>query len=52
MKSARGTLARSLGAHGYGPVADPSELGGVLERAVADVERGEVAVVDVVTQSR
>lgn len=41
------TFARSLGARGYGPVRTPTELKDALERAVPDVEAGEVAVVDV-----
>ena len=45
-------MARSLGVHAEGPIADPSELGPALERAVAVVKSGEPALVDVVTQVR
>ena len=45
-------MARSLGVHAEGPIADPADLGPALERAVAVVKRGEPALVDVVTQVR
>ena len=40
-------LARSQGAKGFGPVKNAAELEKVLKEAVAAVEAGEVAVVDV-----
>jgi thiamine pyrophosphate-dependent acetolactate synthase large subunit-like protein len=40
-------FARSLGARGYGPVRTPVDLKDALDRAIPDVEAGEVAVVDV-----
>lgn len=40
------SLARSLGAWSEGPVRDPDSLSDVLQRAVATVEDGGVAVVD------
>jgi acetolactate synthase I/II/III large subunit len=46
------TLARSMGVYGEGPITNPVELGPALKRAVARVERGETALVDVVTQPR
>jgi acetolactate synthase I/II/III large subunit len=46
------TLARSMGVYGEGPITDPKDLGPALQRAVARVERGETALVDVVTQPR
>src|SRR6185295_20034811 len=46
------TLARSMGVYAEGPVTDPKDLGPALKRAVARVERGETALVDVVTQPR
>ena len=46
------TLARSMGVYGEGPITDPKDLGPALRRAVARVERGETALVDVVTQPR
>jgi len=45
-------LARSLGVHAEGPIADPKELGGAIKRALDVVKRGEPALVDVVTQPR
>lgn len=46
------TLARSMGLYGEGPITNPADLGPALRRAVARVERGETALVDVVTQPR
>jgi acetolactate synthase I/II/III large subunit len=46
------TLARSMGVYGEGPITDPKDLGPALKRAVARVEAGETALVDVVTQPR
>jgi thiamine pyrophosphate-dependent acetolactate synthase large subunit-like protein len=40
-------LARSQGAQGFGPVTKTSDLIVTFEQAIAAVERGEVAVVDV-----
>jgi thiamine pyrophosphate-dependent acetolactate synthase large subunit-like protein len=45
-------LARSLGVHAEGPIADPKELGGAIARALDVVKRGEPALVDVVSQPR
>jgi acetolactate synthase I/II/III large subunit len=45
-------LAKSMGLYGEGPITDPNELGPALKRAVERVEKGEPAVVDVVTQPR
>ena len=45
-------LARSMGVYSEGPITDPKELGPALKRAVGRVERGETALVDVVTQPR
>jgi thiamine pyrophosphate-dependent acetolactate synthase large subunit-like protein len=45
-------LARSMGLHGEGPISNPNDLGPALRRAVERVERGEAALVDVVTQPR
>lgn len=42
-------LARSQGAWGEGPIANPDELPALLRRAVQVVEQGQVAVVDVQT---
>ena len=46
------TLARSMGLYSEGPITDPQELGPAIRRAVERVERGETALVDVVTQPR
>ena len=45
-------LAQSMGVHGEGPISDPRELGPAIRRALEVVERGEPALVDVVTQPR
>jgi acetolactate synthase I/II/III large subunit len=45
-------LAQSMGMYGEGPIADPKDLGPALKRALDVVNRGEPAVVDVVTQPR
>lgn len=42
--------ARSYGAWSAGPVTDPAELASALKQAVAEVENGSVAVVEVRTQ--
>jgi acetolactate synthase-1/2/3 large subunit len=46
------TVARGMGAHGEGPIVDPSDLAPALKRALAAVKRGQPAVVDVVTDPR
>jgi thiamine pyrophosphate-dependent acetolactate synthase large subunit-like protein len=43
-------LARAQGAQGFGPITRVSDLGGALEEAIAVVEKGGVAVVDVRTE--
>jgi thiamine pyrophosphate-dependent acetolactate synthase large subunit-like protein len=45
------TLARAFGVHGEGPVTDPAELPGALARALAVVEAGRPALVDVVIEA-
>jgi thiamine pyrophosphate-dependent acetolactate synthase large subunit-like protein len=40
-------MARAQGAQGFGPVGDPAKLAAVLEQAIAVVDSGGVAVVDV-----
>ena len=45
-------LARSMGLYSEGPITDPKDLGPALKRAAERVEKGEVALVDVVTQPR
>jgi len=46
------TVARGMGVHGEGPVTDPKDLGPALQRALEVVQKGEPALVDVVTQPR
>jgi acetolactate synthase-1/2/3 large subunit len=43
-------IARGYGAWAAGPIVDPAELAGVFREAVAQVEKGNVAVVEVRTQ--
>jgi acetolactate synthase-1/2/3 large subunit len=45
-------LAQSMGLYAEGPVTDPKDLGPAIGRAIAAVERGEPALIDVVTQPR
>jgi hypothetical protein len=45
-------MAESFGVHGEGPITDPAELRGALERGIARVKRGEPVLIDVVTQPR
>jgi thiamine pyrophosphate-dependent acetolactate synthase large subunit-like protein len=40
-------MGRAQGAVGFGPVTRPAELAAVLEKAIAEVDAGKVAVVDV-----
>ena len=46
------TLARGYGAWSEGPVTDPDEFTNALKRAVAEVDGGAVAVLDVRTSPR
>jgi len=46
------TLARGLGLYGEGPITNPNDVGPALQRAVARVEKGETALVDIVMQPR
>jgi acetolactate synthase-1/2/3 large subunit len=45
-------LAQSMGVHAEGPITDPKDLGPALKRAIAVVQGGDPALVDVVTQPR
>ena len=40
-------MGRAQGAVGFGPVLKPTDLAGVLQKAIAEVDAGNVAVVDV-----
>ena len=46
------TLARAFNVAGFGPVADPAQLGPTLDAAIEVVRSGAPAVVDVITQPR
>ena len=46
------TVAKGFGVYAEGPITDPNDLGPALARAVAIVERGEPALVDVITDPR
>ena len=45
-------IARALGVDAFGPITEPSQLGSSLEKAIALVEEGKPAVVDIITQPR
>ncbi len=45
-------LAQSMGVHAEGPITNPNDLGPAIARAITVVERGEPALVDVITQPR
>ncbi len=45
-------IAQGLGVHAEGPITSPADLGPAIRRAMDVVERGEPALVDVVTQPR
>ena len=46
------TIARGFGIYAEGPIEDPAQLAGALERAIAVVKEGKPALVDVVTAGR
>jgi acetolactate synthase-1/2/3 large subunit len=45
-------LARSMGCWGEGPIDNPNDVGPALRRAIAEVKKGRVALVDTITQHR
>jgi acetolactate synthase I/II/III large subunit len=45
-------LAQGMGVFAEGAITDPKDLGPALKRAIAVVERGEPALVDVISQGR
>jgi acetolactate synthase-1/2/3 large subunit len=47
-----GALARSMGCYGEGPIEKPSEVRSALQRALAEVKKGRLALVDTITQHR
>ena len=44
------TLAKSMGCYGEGPIADPNDVKPALLRALAEVKKGRLALVDTITQ--
>ena len=40
-------MARAQGAVGFGPITKPADLPAALEKAIAEVDAGGVAVIDV-----
>ena len=47
-----GALARSMGCYGEGPIDNPKDIRPALERAIAEVKKGRLALVDTITQHR
>ncbi len=47
-----GALARSLGCYGEGPIDRPADIRPALQRALAEVKNGRLALVDTITQQR
>lgn len=45
-------LAESMGCYGEGPITKPEDVGPAVKRALAEVKKGRVALVDVITQHR
>lgn len=47
-----GALARAMGCYGEGPVEKPADIRPALVRALAEVKKGRVALVDTITRHR
>ncbi len=47
-----GALARSMGCYGEGPIDKPQDIRPALLRALAEVKKGRLALVDTITQHR
>jgi acetolactate synthase-1/2/3 large subunit len=47
-----GALARAMGCYGEGPIEHPKDVRPALERALAEVKKGRLALVDTITQHR
>jgi acetolactate synthase-1/2/3 large subunit len=45
-------LARAMGCYGEGPIDSPKDVRPALERALAEVKKGRLALVDTITQHR
>ena len=46
------TMAKAYGMYAEGPISDPGDLGGAIQRGVERVKKGEPVLIDVVTQPR
>jgi acetolactate synthase I/II/III large subunit len=46
------TLAKSMGWHAEGPIEDPREVAGALQRAIERVSAGQPALIDTITRKR
>ena len=47
-----GGLARAMGCYGEGPIDKPQDVRPALLRALAEVKKGRLALVDTITQHR
>jgi thiamine pyrophosphate-dependent acetolactate synthase large subunit-like protein len=45
-------MAQAYGQYAEGPITDPKDLAPAFQRAIAQVKKGEPALIDVVTQPR
>ena len=45
-------ISRALSVDAFGPISEPDQLGSTLDKAIAIVEGGKPAVVDIITQPR
>jgi thiamine pyrophosphate-dependent acetolactate synthase large subunit-like protein len=45
-------ISRALSVDAFGPITEPDQLGSTLDKAIALVEQGKPAVVDIITQPR
>jgi acetolactate synthase I/II/III large subunit len=45
-------ISHALSVEAFGPIAEPDQLGSVLDKAIAIVEQGKPVVVDIITQPR
>ena len=43
-------LARATGYYGEGPIEEPADIRSALERALAEVKKGRLALIDTITQ--
>jgi thiamine pyrophosphate-dependent acetolactate synthase large subunit-like protein len=46
------SMAKAYGLYGEGPISDPKLLSAALKRGIERVNKGEPALIDVVTQPR